>query len=249
MLQTGTIKGKVKIVPNGVTILESQNDKVEPIQFPASLQAGISTISDTRTALGKMFKAQIFSLMSQMDSRLTATQTNAMQGEQATLLQPIVTRDQNENLMPIIRKTFKVLFRAGRLPPPPPGLMAYANTPVDISFSGPVAMLAKRHLQMQGFNATIPQLLSLIKEAPQLESMLDRLDPDAVYDYIMQTGGAPAKITRDEKLVVKIRDMRMKQKQQEQKQEALNKTADTLHKGSTAPEEGSPAAQLMGAKQ
>ena len=247
MIQTGTIKGKVKIVPNGVTVLDSPQDSIQPLQFPSSLQAGIATVGDVRSALGEMFKAKIFSMMSQINSQITATQVAAMQGEQATLLQPIVTRDQNENLIPLIRKTFKVLMRAGRLPVPPPSLMEFAQTPVDISFSGPVAMLAKRHLQMQGFDATIPKVLALVKEAPQFASMLDRLDPDAVYDYIMQTGGAPAKITRDEKLVAQIRQMRQKQMEQQQKQEALNKTADTLHKGSTAPEPGSPTEALMGA--
>jgi hypothetical protein len=88
--------------------------------------------------------------------------------------------------------------------------MQFTQTPVDINFSGPVAMLAKRHLQMQGFDATIPKILALVKESPQLESMMDRLDPDAVYDYIMQTGGAPAKVSRDEKQVAQIRQQRAK---------------------------------------
>lgn len=245
MIQTGTVKGKLRIVPNGVTTLDSPNDKIEPLQFPSALQAGISTISDTRKALGEMFKAKVFSMMSSMDREITATQTQAMQGEQATLLQPIVTRDQNENLIPLIRKTFKVLARAGRLPSPPPSLLAFAQTPVDITFSGPVAMMAKRHLQMQGFDSTIPKVLALAKEAPQFEAMLDRIDPDAMYDYIMNTGGAPAKISRDEKIVAQIRQTRAKQLQQQQKLEALNKTADALHKGSTAPEEGSPAQKVM----
>ena len=245
MIQTGTVKGKLRIVPNGVTTLDSPNDKIEPLQFPSALQAGISTISDTRKALGEMFKAKVFSMMSSMNREITATQTQAMQGEQATLLQPIVTRDQNENLIPLIRKTFKVLARAGRLPSPPPSLLAFAQTPVDITFSGPVAMMAKRHLQMQGFDSTIPKVLALAKEAPQFEAMLDRIDPDAMYDYIMNTGGAPAKISRDEKIVAQIRQTRAKQLQQQQKLEALNKTADALHKGSTAPEEGSPAQKVM----
>jgi hypothetical protein len=245
---TGTMKGKLKIIPNGVTVMDSPNDKVEPLQFPSSLQAGLSSVADTRAALAEMFKAKIFSMMSQLSGNVTATQIQAMQGEQAILLQPIITRDQNENLIPIIRKTFKVLARAGRLPPPPPSLQEFAQTPVDISFSGPVAMLAKRHLQMQGFDATIPKVLALVKEAPQFESMLDRLDPDAVYDYIMQTGGAPAKVSRDEKDVAKIRQQRAKAQQDQMKQEALNKTADTLHKGSTKPEEGSPAAMVLAAQ-
>ena len=248
MIQTGTMKGKLRIVPNGITTMDSPQDKLEPVQFPASLQAGLSTVADTRAALAEMFKAKIFSMMSQMTANVTATQVQAMQGEQATLLQPIITRDQNENLIPLIRKTFKVLSRAGRLPPPPPSLMEFMQTPVDISFSGPVAMLAKRHLQMQGFNATIPQVLELGSKFPQLATMLDRVDPDEVYDYIMQTGGAPAKITRDEKAVAQIRQQRAKAQQDQMKQEALNKTADTLHKGSTKPEEGSPAAMVLAAQ-
>ena len=249
MIVTGTMKGKLKIVPNGITILDNPQDKIEPLQFPSSLQAGIQAVGDTRTALGEMFKAKIFSMMSQMDSRITATQAQAMQGEQATLLQPIVTRDQNENLMPLIRKTFKVLARAGRIPPPPDELLEFIQTPVDINFSGPVAMLAKRHLQMQGFNSTIPQVLALAKEAPQLSMMLDRLDPDAVYDYIMTAGGAPAKVTRDERQVMQIRQQRQKQMEAQQRQEAMNKAADTLHKGSVAPEDGSPSQKVLEAQQ
>ena len=165
------------------------------------------------------------------------------------MLQPIVTRDQNENLMPLIRKTFKVLSRAGRIPPPPDELLEFIQTPVDINFSGPVAMLAKRHLQMQGFNSTIPQVLALAKEAPQLSMMLDRLDPDAVYDYIMTAGGAPAKVTRDERQVMQIRQQRQKQMEAQQRQEAMNKAADTLHKGSVAPEDGSPSQKVLEAQQ
>ena len=245
MIITGTTKGKVKIVPNAQIILEGPNDKVEPLQFPSSLQAGIATVGDVRAACRDSFKAKIFSMMSQITSQVTATQIEAMKGEQATLLLPVVTRDQNENLIPLIKKTFKVLARAGRIPAPPPSLAPFINTPVDIMFSGPITMMARRNLRMQWVNVSLPQVLGLAKEAPQLASMLDKLDPDAVYDDIMEAGGAPAKVTRDEKIVAQIRDTRAKAMQQQQKQEAMNKTADTLHKGSTAPEPGSPAEKVM----
>ena len=106
-------------------------------------------------------------------------------------------------------------------------------------------MMARRNLRMQWVNVSLPQVLALAKEAPQLSVMLDKLDPDAVYDDIMESGGAPAKVTRDEKIVAQIRDTRAKAMQQQQKQEAMNKTADTLHKGSTAPEPGSPSEKVM----
>jgi hypothetical protein len=241
----GTMKGKLKITPGGQSVLDNPNDNVKPLEFPSSLQAGIAEISDTREALKKMFKAEIFSLMSQMHTKITAQQVMAMQGEQATLLQPIVTRDQNENLIPLIRKTFKVLAKAGRLPVPPASLMPYQATPVDISFSGPVAMLAKRYIGMQGFNATIPEVLELGTKYPQLAPMLDHLDPDEVYRYIMDNGGGPSVVSRDDKVIMQIRQMRVKQIQQQQKLEAANKLADTYQKGKEAPEEGSPSQELM----
>ena len=247
-IATGTMKGKLKIQPGGVTFLDNPQDKIEPLKFPSELQAGFMEIKDNREAIAKMFKAEIFSMMSQMKSKITAAQVQAMQGEQATLLQPIVTRDQNENLIPLLKKTFTTLLKAGRLPPPPPSMLdpQVRYTPVDFTFSGPVAMLAKKHVSMMGVNAAVPEILQLIKEQPQLVSMLDKLDPDALYDYIMDSSGAPTIINRDEKLVAQIRQERAKQLQQQQKLEAIDKAAGALQKGAKAPEEGSPSEALMG---
>jgi len=70
-----------------------------------------------------------------------------------------------------------------------------------------------------------------------------------VYDYIMTAGGAPAKVTRDERQVMQIRQQRQKQMEAQQRQEAMNKAADTLHKGSVAPEDGSPSQKVLEAQQ
>ena len=245
-LVSGTMKGKLKIQPGGLSFLDNPNDRAEPLQFPSQLQAAIQNMSDTRQAVQTMFKSKVFSMMSEMKSgHVTAMQVQSMQGEQATLLQPIVTRDQNENLIPLIRKTFKVLARAGRLPPPPPSLMPYSSTPVDISFSGPVAMLAKRYLSMQGVQATIPQLAAMAKESPAFQNIFDLIDPDALGKYILDTGGAPQIIIRDDKVVDQIRQQRAQQAQQQQKQQAMETKAEMYHKTKDAPEDGSPAAQLM----
>jgi Bacteriophage head to tail connecting protein len=251
LLIPGTMKGKVKVTPGGQSIKDSPQDTIEAIPFSSQLGAGLSEIGDTRTALGKMFKAEIFTLMSEMHSKVTAQQVIAMQGEKATLLQPIVTRDQNENLIPLIRKTFKVLQKAGRLPPPPPALMDPATrfTPVDIVFSGPVAMMAKRYIGMQGFNSTVPMVLEMAEKYPQLASMTDNIDPDQTYRYIMDNGGGPSVVSRDEKVVAQIRQARQQQMQQQQKLDAADKLAGAYQKGKDAPEKGSPSEQLMGGQE
>ena len=248
LLIPATMKGKIKVVPGGQTLKESPQDTVEPLPYSNQLGAGLSEIGDTRAALAKMFKAEIFTLMSEMHTKVTAQQVMAMQGEKATLLQPIVTRDQNENLIPLIRKTFKVLQRAGRLPPPPPALLDPQTrfTPVDIVFSGPVAMLAKRYIGMQGFQSTVPMVLEMAEKYPQLGAMMDNLDPDQMYRYIMDTGGGPSTVSRDPQIVAQIRQARAKQAQAQQKLEATNKMADAYQKGKDAPAPGSPAEQIMG---
>jgi hypothetical protein len=123
--------------------------------------------------------------------------------------------------------------------------MQYADTPVDIDFEGPIAMLAKRYLQMQGFNATVPQVLSIVKEVPELNTMLDNLDPDEVYAYIMTTGGAPARLSRDIKVVQQIRQNRNKEAQEQQKMAKMEQLAGAYQKGGKAAEPGSAAQQLM----
>jgi len=246
---TGTLKSKLHIVPNGITYKDSPADNLEPIPFPAQMQAAFAEIKDGREAVSKMFKAQIFSLMQNMPGKMNIPQVAAIQGEQAVLLQPIITNDQNENLTPLLRKTFVVLQKAGRIPPPPPSLYQYARTPVDIGYYGPVAMLAKKHLQMTGVNAVLPEILQLAKEAPQFGPMLDRIDVDALYDYITDSASMPAKLSKDMKLVQQIRQQRAQQMQQQQKLDAMNQGADALSKGSKAPEKGSPSAALMGGQQ
>ena len=49
-------------------------------------------------------------------------------------------------------------------------------------------------------------------------------------------------------IVAQIRSQRAKAQQDQMKREALNKTADTLHKGSTKPEDGSPAQKVLDAQ-
>ena len=107
-------------------------------------------------------------------------------------------------------------------------------------------MLAKRYLQMQGIQATVPQILALVKENPTLQPMLDKLDPDAIADYILSEGGAPAAIIRDDQQIALIRKQRQKQQQQQMKLQNMQSLADAYQKGAQAPEEGSASEQLMG---
>ena len=244
-LVTGTMKGKLKIHPGALSFLDNASDKAEPLQFPSQLQAAISNMADSRAAVKEMMKAKIFSMMSEMKGKITATQVQAMRGEQATLLQPIVTRDQNENLIPLIRKTFKVLAKAGRLPPPPPSLMPFSSTPVDIAFSGPVAMFAKRFLQSQSIDATVPKMMAMAKENPVFQPMMDLIDVDALGHYILDQGGAPQIIVKDDKIVQQIRQQRAQQQQQQQKMQQAQNLAEVYSKGKDAPEEGSPGEALM----
>jgi hypothetical protein len=242
----GTFKGRIKITPAGQTTIENPTDRVEPLPFPANLMPGYQQIADIRADLRERFKTKIFNLMSSLTKEMTATQAAAMQGEQAVLLGPIVTRDQSENLVPLIHKTFACLRDAGRLPKPPESILMYGDTQVDIEFLGPVAMLARRYLQMQGINAGLSNILPLAEKfAPQV---LDYINFDEAAKYDWEVSGAPAKVLRSDEEVAVIRQQRAKAAQAQQAQQAMQTMSDAYVKTNTPIAPNSGAAQIMGQK-
>lgn len=240
----GTLKGKLKITPAGQTTIENPSDSVKPLEFPANLMGGLQQIADVRSDLRERFKTKIFNLMSSLTKEMTATQAAAMQGEQAVLLGPIVTRDQYENLMPLIHKSFKCLRDAGKFDQPPESLRMFANTPVDIEFLGPVAMLARRYLQMQGINAGMSSILPIAKEfSPEV---LDRINFDEYAKFSWEAAGAPAKVFRSDEEVAVIRQQRAAAQKQAQAAQAMQVMSDAYVKTNTPIAPNSGAEQIMG---
>jgi len=181
--------------------------------------------------------------MSQMKSKITAARSKPCRSNRR-LLRPIVTRDQNENFIRMLKKDLHDPPESRRLPLRPLNARPQVRyTPVDFTFSGPVAMLA-RSMSLDGRQCGGSTNFALIKEQPQLVSMLDKLDPDALYDYIMDRPGLRRHSTG-------MRNRLPNTAGASQAASTAQKLSDgqscgALQKGAKAPEEGSPSEAIMG---
>jgi hypothetical protein len=170
-----------------------------------------------------------------------------MAGEKAAILAPMCTRNQAECLVPQLNGTFSVLARNGRLPQPPASLAQYMGSPIDWEFLGPVAVTARRYLQLQPIDTAMPKIQSMIDNGT-FPDMRHILDPVELGIYILESSGVPQRLLRDRKQIAELIAAEAKQRQQQFTLGAAQSAADSYNKTTASPDKGSPAESAMGRK-
>ncbi len=247
-ITTENMAGNVDIQPGGEIVLKNAaTDKVAAFQYPSQFTVGVQQISDLRAELRQRFKANIFQLQSQMGGKITAFQANLIQGEISAALIPITTRASSQLLVPLVNRFFHAAVKNGRIPPPPPSVMQYASSPVDIEMLGPMAVAAKRYLSQQGLTAFLGMLGELDKIAPNVAQAISKtINPDELRKYVTDGDGTPQKIFFTDKEIAAMRQAEAEMVKQQQKQQMLSQIADAYNKTQQAPQPGSGASQIVG---
>ncbi len=246
-LVSDTLKGEVRMTPDGETYASDPNQFVKPIDFPKQFQIGMEAIADMRSEVGKRLKGNIFSMLSQMQGKVTAYQANIINGEQTALAIPVTTRASSQLLVPMVNRFFQAAARMGMIPPPPPELMQFANTPVDIQMIGPMAMAAKRFLAQEGFTAFLALAEEINKVWPNVgNAIAEAVNADDVRKDLAEGSGVKAEYFLSDEQLQAVRQMKMKLMQEQQRQNALGNMADAYNKAKDAAEPGSLASQAMG---
>lgn len=88
------------------------------------------------------FLETFFTLLVDTGREMTAFEVAQRAQEKGQLIGPVVGRLQEELLGPQIRRELGLLFRQGRLPPPPPVLLEL-GIPYDIEYESPATRLSK----------------------------------------------------------------------------------------------------------
>lgn len=167
----------------------------------------LADIQDTRDRINSAFYADLFLMISQMDTTRTATEIAARQEEKLLMLGPVLERLHNEMLDPLIDLTFAKALRAGILPPPPQELEG-----VDLKVEY-VSMLAQA--QRAVGLGSVDRLLGTVGSIAQFKpEALDKLNTDEIIDgYSDMLGVDPDFIVANENVAV-IRANRAQQQQQ-----------------------------------
>ncbi len=246
-LVSESLKGSVHMTPDGETYAKNAMDFVKPIDFPKQFQIGMEAIAELRAEVGERFKSRIFSLLSDMGGKMTAYQANLINGEKTAAMIPITTRATSQHWIPMINRFFHAAVRLGMIEPPPPEIMQYANSPVDIEMIGPMAVSAKRFLSQQPLSSFLALSEEINKVWPQVGMQLaEAINADELREFMTDGSGMPMKLFLTPEQLQAVRQMKMKLMQQQQQQQALGNMADAYNKATSAPEEGSLAQQAMG---
>jgi hypothetical protein len=141
---------------------------------------------------------------------MTATEVERRWQQMQKLLGPTLGRLQAELLDPIIKTTFSVLYRAGRLPDMPETLKAQSAN-LDIEYVGPIPMAQKK-----GLSDSIENEMAFAAATSEAwgPDVLDAIDaPKAVREHAFYSG-VPAKVIRSEAEMAKKRKEREAQQQE-----------------------------------
>lgn len=110
------------LLPGGVTYVTNiQGAGFKPAYMvPPDIRGAEEKIAKAEERINKAFFADLFLMISQLDTVRTATEIIERKQEKMLMLGPFLERSQFELINPFIERTFAVMFRSSLIPPPPP---------------------------------------------------------------------------------------------------------------------------------
>ena len=229
----------VNLVPRGRTYVDNPaTDTITPIKTGDNYPITLDVKRDYEQEVRNWFFVDFFLMLQQKEAQMTATEVMELQGEKAATLANLVVA-LNEALTKIIKRSFNLLYQAGRLPELPEVLMEEGAS-IKIEFIGPLAQAQQKYHAAGG----ITQALSLIGPIIQLDpTSADFIDFSKLMTRAMEGQGMPEEVIREDDDVQKIREARAKQQQammqQQQQQEMMQNLMSNAGQLGTKPQQGS----------
>jgi hypothetical protein len=204
-----------------------------------NLQHLLIDIQDIRERVYGAFYADVFTMITQLDRKTTATEIMERHEEKMMMLGPVVERLNNELLDPAVETVFTRAFKGGLLPPPPEEIEGHD---INIEY---VSVLAQAQ-KMAGLSSADRFVSSIGQVSAIKPDILDRFDSDYYAEmYADKTGADPRLIVPIEKAVL-IRQQRAQQMAQEQQRQAMMQAAESVSKlGNVSTQPGSLPGDVM----
>lgn len=223
------IIGALDLEPAGLTVVRSM-DQIKPYESGARFDVSSMQRDDLRRSIRSVFHVDQLELKE--SPAMTATEVQVRYEMMQRLLGPTLGRLQNDFLDPLVTRTFRLLHRAGQLPPIP-NIVAEMQGELDVQYTGPLV----RAQRMQDVESMERWLGSIGAAAEVFPEMLDLVDSDAYGRNLARELGMPKKNMRSEAQVLAIREARQKAQANAAKAaqvEAEGNAAEALGKGGEA---------------
>lgn len=212
------------LLPGGITYDSSiggERAGMRPVyEVQPRLAEMLQDIQDCQGRIRSVFFADLFLLISQLDTVRTATEIDARREEKLIQLGPVLERFENEALDPALQRIFGVMLRRGLLPPRPPELRAAGVRMPKVEY---ISMLAQA--QNAALTTGIERVFTFAGNIAAVKpDVLDKLNEDEGIELYTDKLGVMSKILRSDEEVAAMRVARAKAQQ----------TAQTMQVGAAA---------------
>ncbi len=225
-----------KVVYGGLNIQGNQ------MLRPLEISGAVGLTLQEKQAKIEEIKAAWHYILQGMVGRtgVSPIETMTINEEKQRLYAPHQGRIQEEYLARKIERRFSMLWRAGQLPPPPPGMGGLA---LQVTYQ---SAAAAAQLSVEG-NATLRVLQDLAPLIPAMPRLIDRLDPDGTLEVLMAARGAPARMVRSREAADAIAQGRQQQEQMAAAMQMAQSGAGALKDVAGAAAQMQPQGQEQGA--
>lgn len=195
--------GPVHTSPGGLSYYRAgSQDRIEPLAVNVDLGSVEKMMQSRRDSVRRIFLNE--QLEPAGGQAVSATEALIRQAEKMRVLGPVLGRMQAEFLGPLVRRVFKIMLRAGALPPFPRGVDPER---VRIECVSPLAR-ARRQQEAQSLSRTMEYLAPLVGQSDPY-MLLDNFQMDRVARHSAELFGAPADYLRSTEEVEALRLKRL----------------------------------------
>ena len=204
-------RGPIKTFPGGQTMAQKENQEgLRPLyEVKFDLSPAEAKIEQVRMRIREGFYNDLF-LMILETPNMTATEVLERRQEKMLMLGPVVERQQSELLDPLIRRTFGILFRQGRIPEPPAHVVGKDMRVEYVSILAH-AQKSERSQNIRGLAGFVEELGKAQKASGIPPDVWDKIDTDEMVDEFGKAMGASPKLIRSKDEVAGIRRNRAEQ--------------------------------------
>lgn len=227
--------GPLKTTPGAINWYRAgSTDKVEPILTGGRVDFGFQMMDDVRKRIRSAFF--IDQLQMPQGPQMTATEVMQRTEEQLRLLGPILGRQHNELLKPLVDRVFDICYRRNLFGKIPAKLAKLKK--IDVQYSSQIAQ-AQKLAALESFNRMLSMSAPLMQMDP---NVMDNMDTDQAFLYVAKTVGLPYELIRTKNSVKKLRDAKADQAQKIQDQQNEQHEAEVAAKAA-------PVLEMANAKQ
>jgi len=213
--------------PGGLNYVRPGADPIRPFLNDARIDFGFQVLSERRARIREGFF--IDQLQLNQGPQMTATEVLQRTEEKMRLLGPMLGRQQNELLRPLIDRTMAIMVRKGLIRPQPDILKEKGVEKLDVQYASTIAR-AQRVADAQNITRAIELAAPFMQADP---TVLDNINGDEALRVIMRIFGVSQRLIRDKKERDQIRADRAKVQQDQAEQQEAQANADVVQKVSS----------------